>query len=116
MLSLHNSAFLISNPASESGTLETLPPTCGLTILNKQELQEQKDLRFGKDDKVCVTTESILDDVLSRLDDKTRKNAVLKLKDKFAFRELLKSIYLDFYFKQCKLEDLPNQNLDRARN
>jgi len=108
----HNSAFLISNPASESGTLETLPPTCGLTVLNKQQLQEQQDLRFGKDDKVCLTTESILDNVLSRLDDESRKSAVRKLKDKFAFRELLKSIYPDFYFKQCKLEDLPNQKLD----
>src|SRR6266498_2006046 len=55
MTSLHHGAFLISNPASESGTLETLPPTRGLTILNKQQLQKQKDLRFGKDDKVCLT-------------------------------------------------------------
>ncbi len=113
MPSLHNSAFLISNPASESGTLETLPPTRGLTIMNKQQLQEHKDLRFGRDDKVCLTTESVLDDVLSRLDDESRKNAVLKLKDKFAFRELLKSMYPDFYFKQCKLEDLPHKNLER---
>jgi hypothetical protein len=102
-------AFLISNPSSESGTLDTLPGTRGLKVLNRQELQEQKDLRFGKTDKVCLTTESILDDVLQRLDDEERKSAVLRLKDKFAFRELLKSIYPDFYFKQCKLEELPNE-------
>jgi hypothetical protein len=108
-----NSAFLISNPTSESGTLETLPATRDLQVLSRQQLQERKDLRFGKDDKVCLTTESILDDVLARLDDENRRNAVLKLKDKFAFRELLKTIYPDFYFKRCMLEDLPREKLNR---
>jgi hypothetical protein len=112
MSTSENSAFLISNPSSESGTLDTLPGTRGLQVLNRQELQGQKDLRFGKNDKVCLTTESILDDVLQRLDDEARKSAVLRLKDKFAFRELLKSIYPDFYFKQCKLEELPNELLN----
>ena len=113
MLSSQNSAFLITNPNSESGTLETLPPTPGLLLLNKQQLRDQPDLRFTTVDKVCLTTESILDDVLSRLDDENRRNAVLKLKDKFAFRELLKSIYPDFYFKQCRLDDLPAEKLNR---
>lgn len=107
----NNSAFLISNPASESGTLETLPHTNGLKVLDKEQLREQTDLRFGKNDKVCLTTESIIEDVLNRLDDENRRNAVLMLKDKFAFRELLTSIYPDFYFKQCALEDLPNEKL-----
>lgn len=113
MSSLQNSAYLICNPASESGTLETLPAAHGLELLNRQQLQEQKDLRFGRHTKVCLTSESMLDDVLARLDDENRRNAVLKLKDKFAFRTLLKSIYPDFYFKQCRLEDLPGEKLAR---
>ena len=104
-----NAAYLISNPSSESGALDTLPATNGLLVISKEQLEEQKDLRFGKDDKVCLTTESVLDEVLGRLDDENRKNAVLQLKDKFAFRELLRSIYPDFHFKQCKLEELPNE-------
>src|SRR5512143_1434577 len=105
----NNSAYLICNRAGESGTLETLPNTNGLQVLDKEQLRQQTGLRFGKDDKVCLTTESIIEDVLNRLDDENRKNAVLRLKDKFAFRELLTSIYPDFYFKQCSLDELPNE-------
>ena len=111
MTSRNNSAFLISNRASESGTLETLPDTNGLQVLDKGQLRQQTSLRFGKDDKVCLTTESIIEDVLNRLDDENRKTAVLKLKDKFAFRGLLTSIYPDFYFKQCSLDELSNAKL-----
>jgi hypothetical protein len=80
--------------------------------LSRQQLHEQPELRFGTDDKVCLTTESIIEDVLERLDDANRRNAVLTLKDKFAFRELLNSIYPDFYFKQGTLEDLLGERLD----
>ena len=102
-------AYLISNPSGESGALDTLPETKGLIVISKEQLHEQKELRFGKDDKVCLTTESVLDEVLNRLDDEDRRDAVLQLKDKFAFRQLLKSIYPEFYFKQCKLEELPSE-------
>lgn len=104
-------AFLISNSASEAGTLETLPHTNRLQVLDKAQLHQQTDLRFGMDDKVRLTTESIIEDVLNRLDDEDRRNAVRKLKDKFAFRELLTSLYPEFYFKQCALEELPNEKL-----
>ena len=102
-------AYLISNPSGESGALDTLPETERLLVISKEQLIVQKDLRFGKDDKVCLTTESVLDEVLRQLDDENRKKAVLQLKDKFAFRELLRSIYPDFHFKQCKLEELTNE-------
>jgi len=99
-------AYLIGNPTSESGSLDTLPDTEGLNVLSREQLIDQANLRFGKDDKVCLTTESVLDNVLPRLDDKNRISAVLSLKDKFAFRELLKNIYPDFHFVQSKLEEL----------
>lgn len=108
----HLSATLIGNPASESGTLETLPPTPGLRLLNRDQLHELPSLRFLKNDKVCLTSESILDDVLARLEDEDRISAILKLKDKFAFRELLSAIYPDFYFKHASLEELPAQKFD----
>jgi len=110
----HNqpTATLIGNPSSESGTLETLPTTSGLVLLDKHQLQEQPNLRFGKADKVCLTSESILDDVLARMDDENRRSAVLILKDKFAFRDLLSSLYPDFRFKRVLLEDLPAQKFD----
>jgi hypothetical protein len=100
------SAYLISNPSGESGALDTLPETDGLFVMSKEQLHQQKELRFDKDDKVCLTTESVLDVVLGRLDEENRKNAVHQLKDKFAFRELLKAIYPDFVFKRCRLEEL----------
>jgi hypothetical protein len=108
----HNSAFLICNPASEAGTLDTLPVTQGLQVISREQLRAQPDLRFGRDDKVCLATESVLEDVLQRLDDDNRKSAVRRLKDKFAFRELLKPFYPAFYYKQCRLDDLLREKLD----
>jgi hypothetical protein len=107
-----NSAFLICNPASEAGTLDTLPVTRGLRVLSREQLQAQAALRFGSDDKVCLATESVLEDVLQRLDDGNRRTAVRRLKDKFAFRELLKPFYPALYYKQCRLEDLLREELD----
>jgi ATP-grasp domain len=112
MSNSRNSTFLISNPASESGTLDTLPATPGLQVLTLDQLREQPDLRFGQADKVCLTTESVLADVLDRLDDERRKTAVLLLKDKYAFRQLLQSLYPDFYFKQGRLQDLLSAKFD----
>ena len=107
-----NSAFLICNPASEAGTLDTLPVTQGLHVISREQLQAQPALRFGRDDKVCLATESVLEDVLQRLDDDNRKSAVRRLKDKFAFRELLQPFYPTFYYKQCRLDDLLREELD----
>ena len=107
-----HTATLIGNPSSEAGTLETLPSTPGLLLLNKQQLHEQPNLRFGKADKVCLTSESVLDDVLAHMDDDNRKSAILTLKDKFAFRNLLSSLYPDFHFKRVPLEELSTQQLD----
>jgi hypothetical protein len=108
----HNSAFLICNPASEAGTLDTLPITPGLRVLNREQLQAQAALRFGRDDKVCLATESVLEDVLERLHDDNRKTAVRRLKDKFVFRELLRPFYPAFYYKQCRLDDLLREEPD----
>src|SRR5690349_8117718 len=105
-------AYYICNPATESGALDTLPPTEGLRVLTREQLQSQTNLRFGEHDKLCLATESVLDDVLARLDDPNREHAVLTFKDKFAFRKLLQPLYPDFYFNQFGVTGLNQVKLE----
>ncbi len=109
-----NSAWLIADPSAEAGAIETLPETPGLKVLTKEALKK-KDLRFSPDDKLCITSEAVMDEVVERLEDAARRNGIGKMKDKTAFRELLKSIYPNFFFRQIAAKDLPNLQLDRNR-
>src|SRR5262245_6539080 len=108
---MYGTAILITNPAFEIGTPETLPPTEGLQVITREELRGQSGLRFGKNDKVCLTTESTFEDVHSRMDDENRKQAVRVFKDKLAFRKLIHSFFPDFYFERCQLDELSNKKL-----
>ncbi len=39
------SAYLISDPSSESGALDTLPETNGLRVVSREQLRQQNELR-----------------------------------------------------------------------
>lgn len=110
-MSSPKTAYLITNPATEAGTLDTLPLTENLVVLTREQLQAST-LRVTANDKVCLATESVLDEVLLRLHDETRHAAVRTLKDKLAFRTLLQSLFPDFYFEHCPLDALPHAKLD----
>lgn len=109
-----NSAWLIADPSAEAGAIETLPETPGLNVLTKEELSK-KDLRFSPDDKLCITSEAVMDEVVGRLEDTARRNGIGKMKDKTAFRQLVQSIYPDFFFRQIAAKELPNLQLDSQR-
>ena len=110
-----NTGWLIADPSAESGALETLPETPGLEVISIDNLREC-DLRFSSDDIVCITSEAVMDTVVSRIDDPTRRKAIGLMKDKTAFRELMKDLYPDFYFKQIEAEELPNLQLNEELN
>ena len=90
---------------SVAGTLETMPPTDNLKILNIDEL-EKSDLRFSGRQKICITSEASIDILLRRIDDANKVNAITKLKDKYLFREILKEIYPNYKFQLIKTEEI----------
>lgn len=98
-------AWLITDPEAEAGGRETLPPTDGLTVITRAELADS-NLRFPAGTKVAITTEAAMDEVVSRLDPGRRK-AIRSLKDKAAFRELLRPLYPDLTFETVATNDLP---------
>ncbi len=99
-----NKIFLITSDA-ESGTLETLPITESLNILSVNELKNS-NIRFSDNDKVCISSEASLDSLMNRIDDERKTNAILKLKDKFLFREILCDIYPNYTFRRLDIKDI----------
>ncbi len=106
-------AWLIVDPAAEAGGIETLPPTEGLVVLTREELADS-DLRFEPDDKVAITTEAAMDEVLGRIDD-DRRRAVGILKDKVAFRDVLRPMFPDLEFNSVATDQLTTLTLDPER-
>ncbi len=89
--------YLITSNA-EAGTLESLPATAQMQIIDSDNLC-QTDLQFAKQDKVCIASEAAIEKVIDRIDDPQRIKAIELLKDKYAFRQLLADIYPDFQYQ-----------------
>lgn len=99
--------YLITSSDAESGTIETLPETEGLTLVNANDLAIS-NRKFTVKDKVCITSEAAIEVVLERLEDEARVNAIIALKDKYKFRQLLTKIYPDYTFKKVALAEIAN--------
>ena len=102
MTTEQSTSFLITSNA-EAGTLETLPTTEKLSILSASDLAKT-DLRFSDEQKVCITSEASLDYLMGCMDDESKINAILKLKDKFLFREILLKIYPNYKFQRVDVQ------------
>lgn len=102
--------YLITSEKSEAGTMETLPITEGMLILNQGELLKS-ELAFQNTDKVCITSEAVIVDLLKHMQDEPRSRAIEILKDKLQFREILKTIFPDFYFHALKAYEIPQLNI-----
>jgi ATP-grasp domain len=92
-----NSFYLITSN-SEAGTLETLPPTKDLNIVSVSDL-ENNNFQFSNKQKICITSEASLDVLMGCINDDTKIDAILKLKDKYKFRQILSEIYPNYAFK-----------------
>ena len=103
--------FVIENHTG-SGIIQLLREVDGIRVVTKLELKNQEDMVFSQYDKICITTETVLDDVLKRLTDKRRHLMIEKLKNKVACREILKSIYPDFFYQPVSLDNLQSIKLD----
>jgi len=109
---MSNNLFLVYPENAESGTIETLPETENLSLINEDQFSLKKDT-FSITDKVCITSEASFELVLNNIKDKTKRDAVESLKDKFLFREMLQRIYPDYNYKSIQFEDIANLSLTK---
>jgi ATP-grasp domain len=89
--------YLITSNA-EAGTLESLPATAPLEIIDSDDLV-RANLRFSKHDKVCIASEAAIEKVIEKIDDLARIKAIELLKNKYAFRQILTAIYPDLQYQ-----------------
>jgi len=83
-------------------------------ILTEDEFRNSK-LTLKAGDKIYAPTESTLEIILDRSEDPEFTKAVNLLKDKHKFRELMSSIYPDFYFRKVMLDELEIIKIDRKK-
>lgn len=107
-----NKLYLISPERAESGTLETLPVTKGMILLEENQVIS-KDFYFQKHDKICITSEASLEIVKNKIADITKKRAINLLKDKYKFREILTEIYPDYQFEKIKFGSIKSLQIDK---
>jgi hypothetical protein len=89
--------YLITSNA-EAGTLESLPATAPIEIIDSDDLV-QTNLRFVKHDKVCIASEAAIENIITRIDDSVRTKAIELLKNKYTFRQILADIYPSFQYQ-----------------
>ena len=85
-----------------------------IKVISEEEFKNS-ELILKASDKVYAPTESALEIILERSEDKTFVNAVNMLKDKYKFRELMNNLYPDFFFTKTTINELENIKLDRDK-
>ncbi|MDD2228744.1 MAG: ATP-grasp domain-containing protein [Candidatus Cloacimonetes bacterium] len=82
----------------------------GIRVLSCEELA-QSNIRFKESDKVYVPSETSLSTVMQRMDNPACVEGINKLKDKYLCREALRSLYPNFYFAKCKLDEISEADI-----
>lgn len=107
--------WLVTDPAAEAGSIETLPPMDGWTVLTREQLVAS-DITFDPGARVAITTEAAMPEVVRRLD-ADRRDAIETLKDKAAFRLALTDLYPELDVRSVTLDELPALEIaDGARH
>ena len=94
-----------------AGVINLLRDHPSIRVVTKDELQGDPNLRIKKGDKVIIATETVLDEALNKLDDDEKKEMVSRLKNKVTCRQMLASIFPDFFFREIPVRDLPKIDL-----
>jgi CRP-like cAMP-binding protein len=101
-----STTWIVTDHIGAGGALDAITEP-EIRVLSRSDLQANPHLRFQPGDKVCLTSETVLAEVLGRMDDPEQYRQVLSLKDKLACRRRLALMYPDFTYKTIKLWDLP---------
>jgi len=99
--------WLLTDPDAEAGAIETLPPTPGLQQWTRRQIAEAIGTPFLPAAKVSVTSESLLDLATLLLPDVASRQAVVRLKDKLACRQLLLPLFPGIVAQTVPLHTLP---------
>ena len=81
-------------------------------IVSKEDLRDNRSLRFKQGEKIIISTETVLDDVLQRLDNPEKLELISTLKNKVECRRMLTALFPDFFFKEIAIPDLASLELD----
>lgn len=103
--------YLVTSNA-ESGTLESLPVDSRIETIDLDYLS-QSNLHFSKNDKVCIDSEAAIELVTSRIDDPAKQQAVRLLKDKYAFRQMLGTMYPQYQYQLVKTNEIQGLQIDQ---
>jgi len=94
-----------------AGIINLLRDRPTIRVVTKKELQANPNLRIKKGDKVIIATETVLDEALNKLEDDETKELISRLKNKVHCRQMLTSIFPDFFFREIPVRDLPKIEL-----
>lgn len=97
-----------------SGVISSLQQTPNIQVVAKEQLAEQPDLRIKTGDKVIISTETVLDEVLRHLEDEEKKARISDLKHKTRCRQMLTSLFPDFFYREIAINELADLSLDRS--
>lgn len=109
----HAQTWIVVEDLVGSGIIGSMPQTNHIRIITKKELAARTDLCIKRGDKVIIATETVLDEVLQHLEDEKKKDWISKLKHKVYYRQILASLFPDFFFTEIAVRELENLPLDR---
>ncbi|MGD1843016.1 MAG: ATP-grasp domain-containing protein [Thermonemataceae bacterium] len=99
--------LLVHPEGAEAGTIETLPKTEGMALVQEHTFLESYE-GWVEVNKVCITSEATLTTVLDSLADETKISAIKSMKDKYLFRQLLAEIYPKLAYEIVDFDAISN--------
>lgn len=102
--------YIITGNTYNGKFINELAGRSNIISMSGEEL-ERSDINFSSADKVYVPSETSLSIVMDRMQDKDYIRGINKLKNKFYCREVLRSIYPNFYFAKAALAEIPGLKL-----
>jgi hypothetical protein len=106
-------SFIVAGQGFTSDLLKHIKSS-DVHIMTVKEL-ENSNVSFSSKDKLYVPSETALPDVLENTKDKNLRTTVEAFKDKAKCRQLISSLFPNFYFKTCKLADLPKFHIEPGK-
>ncbi len=102
---MDNLLYLVFPKNAESGALETIPDTKGMIVIQEDDFLKLPEniINFNK---ICITSEATLENVLHKIDDDLKVNAIKSMKDKYLFRDLLTGMFPSLKYQTVELKDI----------
>ncbi len=85
-------------------------------IVLKDDLRDNPSLRFQQGEKIIISTETVLDDVLQRLDEPEKQDLISTLKNKVGCRRMLTALFPVSSSRRSQSRISRHWNLTRTKN